>query len=504
MDRIARLAALSLLATSIWAADFQSGQAARAIIGQPSFSARQASITPVNLSVSSSHLYVADASHRLLTFDLTQIPGAKEDLSDRLGGPSSLCGFSPISSITQSVLPGIAAVTVFGKTVVIADRSNHQVLLWRDSTLPRSASRPDVVLGGPADTGPVSASTIVEPVSVAFDGKRLFVGDAALHRVLVWNSLPVFDGQPADAVLGQPNFTAAAANDTPAADTIDRPAALASDGTNLFVADSRDHRILVFTAADMPLPANVVVNSATLAPGPLAPGTLITLTAPGLTEATASASDGDGKRLPVSLAGVELFLNGESLPVLEVSPTQIRAQFPYNLGSASSASLYVRTEHADGSVTTSNATEVKLLSTAPGLFAFAGNEPRPGMTLHAAVTSTEPPTPVTAENPGKPGDVLVLWAAGLGAVNAGDALKTVVAGVPYDGPDAPVLSPITAVMSGHPVEVLSATLPQGAIGIYEIRILLPPDLPGTTASLFISQDGRLSNTVTIPVDNAIQ
>ncbi len=54
-----------------------------------------------------------------------------------------------------------------------------------------AAKGPDVSLGRSTnDLSAVSASTIVDPVSVAFDGKRLFVGDAALHRILIWNSLP--------------------------------------------------------------------------------------------------------------------------------------------------------------------------------------------------------------------------------------------------------------------------------------------------------------------------
>ncbi len=334
----------------------------------------------------------------------------------------------------------------------------------------------------------------------------MFVGDATLHRVLVWNSFPVFDNQPADAVLGQPNFTSSNLSDNPGADSIGRPSALASDGTNLFVADSRDHRILVFSAADSPLPGNAVMSSATLMPGPVAPGTLVTIAGAGLAETNEAAPDGAGQQLPLNLAGVEVFLDGVALPILEVSTTQIRVQFPYNLGSVSSASLYVRTQRLDGTVVTTNAAEVKLLATAPGLFAFAGDEPRPGMSLHAPMLSTESvaPTPVTSESPAKAGEILVLWAAGLGAINAGDATKTPLAGVPYDGPDAPVLSPVTATVDGRPVEVLSAILPQGAIGVYEVRILLPSDLSADEKmQLLISQDGRLSNTVTIPIDNTV-
>ena len=91
---------------------------------------------------------------------------------------------------------------------------------------------------------------------MAYDGQRLFVGDAAQHHVLVWNALPTVDDQPADAVLGKAESSA------PDAATIGTPAALDSDGTNLFVADTDNRRILVFSPGDIDLPEEDIVNSA--------------------------------------------------------------------------------------------------------------------------------------------------------------------------------------------------------------------------------------------------
>ena len=265
--------------------------------------------------------------------------------------------------------------------------------------------------------------------------------------------------------------------DVPGPDTINRPAALVSDGTNLFVADPIDHRIVVFTAADTNLPGNSVVNSASLAPGPVAPGILITIAGRDLSDATESAPDDAAQALPNKLAGTEVFLNGIVLPLLSVSPTQVRAQFPYDLGNTSTASLYVRTEHSDGAVTTTNAAAVELLSATPGLFAFDGKEPRIGLVLHTDGNSGQQGVPVTPEDPARPGEVLVLWAAGLGAVNTGADSSDLAAGVPYKGPDAPVLNLVTAVVSGRSAQVTSAVLPHGSIGIYEVRVVLPRDLP---------------------------
>ena len=164
-----------------------------------------------------------------------------------------------------------------------------------------------MILGRNGVSLPVSASTLVEPVSVAFDGKRLFVGDAALHRVLVWNSLPTADDQPADAVLGQPDFNTFALSDAPGAASLHTPTALASDGTNLFVGDGADHRILIFySRRDLSLVNEAVTNSASLLPAPFAPGTLITINGSGLSDSSEIAPDSNAEALPFELAGAQV------------------------------------------------------------------------------------------------------------------------------------------------------------------------------------------------------
>ncbi len=459
-------AAVAALVTSLSAAEFQNGQAARAVIGQPSFSARDAGIVAHALTVSKGKLYAADASNHVLTFDLAKLPGPKDDLNGSQVSGCRVCGFAPVSVTNQAVMRGVAGAAAFGRTVVVADPANHRVLIWRDSTSPE----PDIVLGRAGSAAGVSANTLVDPTSVAFDGKRLFAGDAGLHRVLVWNSLPVADDQPADEVLGQPDFASAAANDIPGANTLRNPAALASDGTNLYVADGADRRILVFTPGDTALASDAVVNSASLFTAPLAAGGLATIRIKG---------QNDSSR-------VDVVLNGESLPVVSANAEEIQVQAPGELGNATSGSLYIRSQHSGGAVTVSNAVAVKLASAFPGLYAFGGNEPRAGLLLHAE-TAASNGAPVTAETPAKPGEIITVWGTGLGAVDE----------------DGNVLNAVTAWVSGSRAEVISAKLPEEARGVYEVRLVLPPE-PGNTAELFLMQAGNASNTITFPIEQGIQ
>ena len=183
---------LLFAAASAFGADFQTGQAARAVLGQPSFSARDAGLKIESLAISGNRLYAADSAHQLFTFDLSQIPDRRqnfanqilannEDVANREAPGCALCGFAPTAAASESVLPGIAAAARWGKTVAVVDPANHRLLLWRDSSSSQASRGPDVILGLSADP-----SKLVAPISVALDAKRLFVGDAALHRVLVW------------------------------------------------------------------------------------------------------------------------------------------------------------------------------------------------------------------------------------------------------------------------------------------------------------------------------
>ncbi len=486
---ICRTAILLLLNASLFAAEFHTGQAARAVLGQSSFTSQERGVNVTSLVVSQGRLYASDASHHTLTFDLSQIPDVRDDFAGRQSSGCGLCGFSPTAVANQSVMPGVAVVSVWDKTVAIADTRNHRVLIWRDASQPRPDSGPDVILGTSGDPSVIGPATLLQPVSVALDGKRLFVGDAALHRVLVWNSLPLSGSQAADVVLGQPDATSVAASPSPTPDTISTPTAMASDGTNLFVADAPNRRILVFSPGDIELAPNAAVNSASLASVPLAPGTLVSVSGRALSESEESVDPASSEPLPKILGGSELIFDGEALPLLAISPNEVQAQIPYDVGNRSAASVYLRTEHPGGAVSVSTPIAVRLVPASPGLFAFSGKEPRGGILLHPA-GNTPSGAPVTEESPAKPGEIVAVWATGLGSIGDNNANSS----------SAPVLVPVTAQVDGQSAQVLSAKLLSGAIGVYEVQLVVPTGLSSQTeAHLKVTQNGLTSNTVTFPL-----
>lgn len=82
------------------------------------------------------------------------------------------------------------------------------------------------------------------PMGIATDGSRLFLADTYNNRVLIWNSLP--DGNtPPDLVLGQPDFDANATGS--GLGQMNFPVNVACGGGRLVVADTQNHRLLIWS-----------------------------------------------------------------------------------------------------------------------------------------------------------------------------------------------------------------------------------------------------------------
>lgn len=118
----------------------------------------------------------------------------------------------------------------------------------------------DLIIGplGIEDSG--GPSQLNFPGGVFFDGKKLFAADTRNHRVLIWNSLPTGNNQPADVVVGQKDMQAAASGVGP--DKLNWPIGVFSDGEKLYVADTDNWRVLIWNKipTENGVPADVVVG----------------------------------------------------------------------------------------------------------------------------------------------------------------------------------------------------------------------------------------------------
>jgi len=142
--------------------------------------------------------------------------------------------------------------------VFVADYHFHRVLSWPDVASLANAQPADLVLGQPDfdsiafNTGGVSARSMQQPGELAFDPQgNLYVADGGNHRVLVFQP-PFSTGMAASYVIGQPDFTSNTANNGGlSAKSLYKPFGLAIDPQgNLYVADSDNNRVLGY---DLPL-----------------------------------------------------------------------------------------------------------------------------------------------------------------------------------------------------------------------------------------------------------
>jgi uncharacterized protein (TIGR03437 family) len=72
--------------------------------------------------------------------------------------------------------------------------------------------------------------------------------------------------------------------------------------------------------------------------------------------------------LPTQMGGVEVYFNGIQSPLLYVSPTQINAQVPWDVGNTTSLSAYVRSVMSDGSIQVTSPVAVSIVPANPGIF----------------------------------------------------------------------------------------------------------------------------------------
>ncbi|MEJ2060808.1 MAG: hypothetical protein P8Y64_10030 [Gammaproteobacteria bacterium] len=285
---------------------FSNGQAADVVIGQPDFTSSSfATLGSVhgNPDVIGGVLYLPDYGHsRVLGFN--SIPtsnGAPADFvlgapdfstSGTLSGATSVTDYdgrlyvpeltnnevavydpiptaatsAPNAASPQTPSFTLTAGTVGGFNVpafsvagggkfVVPDAHNHRALIW--NSVPTADTPPDLVLGQVDFTGASTnqggspdAQTMSNPYGVWTDGQRLVVADTYNHRVLIWNTFPITNDQAADLVLGQADFTSNTADrgGSTAANTLDRPYAVWVDGQQLFVADTNNSRVLIWNA----------------------------------------------------------------------------------------------------------------------------------------------------------------------------------------------------------------------------------------------------------------
>ena len=173
-----------------------------------------------------------------------------------LGGHVGSDGLAaPIAPDAASLFgPRGACLAAADGPLFVCDTGHHRLMIWHRA--PRHDDHPaDAVIGQPDFTregrngkGAIGAATLNVPTGVSADEGVLAVADAWNHRVLLWHGYPE-RSRPADVVLGQADFGGGLANrgqDTPSADTLNWSYGVAIVDGRLIVADTGNRRVLVW------------------------------------------------------------------------------------------------------------------------------------------------------------------------------------------------------------------------------------------------------------------
>jgi uncharacterized protein (TIGR03437 family) len=522
-------------------------QAPDVVVGQSSFTGNSTSVPPTQTSlrgpegvwIQNGKLFIADSGdNRVLIYN--KIPTSNNAPADVVVGQSSFTAFvqpdltasQPTTAANNMQTP--VSVTSDGTHLFVADLGQNRILIFNKIPTANGASA-DVALGQPdlvsstpnnavnitnttldADNNPegvtpvlcqtngtdsdnyatypsLCAATLSFPRFALSDGTRLFVADGGNDRVLIYNTIPTASGTRADIILGQPDeFSNDTGLNPDGADAFQTPTSLAWDGTNLYVSDGYNRRVVAYSMGLPNLPLDGIRNSASLqiyalgnvtvagsitakdtltitingtnyqyvvvaadtlttivqnlvklinkAPDPnviatanvsnleidltartpgaaggnitltasvstnatealtasagtlniylqnpsqIAPGTIVEINGTNLCDNTTSASFSQAY-LPTSLNGCTLYVDGVAAPLLYASPTQINAQMMEEAQDRTSVSMYVRSQHANGSVTVTVPVAATIVPQNPGIYALPGNDPRRGIVYHGS------------------------------------------------------------------------------------------------------------------------
>jgi uncharacterized protein (TIGR03437 family) len=285
------------------AADFTTGQAARLVIGQTTFTSQDPNSSDTilggvsGLAFGADTLFVVDSNrvgagpinHRVLLFKnaSSQFPSPTAELAYSqkcpacVGRATVVLGQPDFTTTTENIAASASAlrlptsVATDGIHVAVADTNHNRVLIWNH--IPTSNNQPaDVVVGQPDFTtsslppgNTPTAKSMRGPQGVWIQGNRLFVADTQNNRVLIYNTIPSTNGAAADVVLGAPNFTTfvqpdlTQQNTSAGASNMLNPVAVTADNQGrLFVTDLGYNRVLMWRSIPTAngAPADLVIG----------------------------------------------------------------------------------------------------------------------------------------------------------------------------------------------------------------------------------------------------
>ena len=214
----------------------------------------------------------------------------------------------------------------------------------------------------------------------------------------------------------------------------------------------------------------------------VAPGGLVSLFGSNLSPINKATSE---IPLPTALGESCLTVNGVAVPMIYVSAAQINAQLPYQVDG--NTTMILRTP---GGV--SDNYNLRILPAAPRIFMNGTAGPLTGIPAVIRVKNGEL---VTASNPIRRNDSIVIYLAGMG-----NTVPAIEAGYPApDDPVPTVVIPPVVELAGVELSVEFAGLVPGQVGVYAVQAFVPSWVPGGMFQTLKVSQGPVESTATVRV-----
>ncbi len=250
------------------------------------------------------------------------------------------------------------------------------------------------------------------------------------------------------------------------------------------------------TAAGGPVVAfgGVVDNAAFASGQAVAAGSIAAVFGSQLSgSAPANAS---GFPLPTTLAGVQLLMNGSPVPLFYAGAGQINVQVPYGL-STGQVIVQVLSNGQPG-----NRVSAIVDAIAPRLFLVGQTAPDGGpygAVFNSDSTLALPSNLIAGSHPAHRGDVLTIYALGLGPVS-----PPLATGEPAPSVAPQTTNPVQVVYGGGGTGSVStnaiyAGLAPFFAGLYQINALLPQNAPTGNVPVTVSMPGVASNVIEMAI-----
>ena len=442
--------------------------------GGPATSARLN--VPAAVMYSGGNLYIADSSNQRI-----RRVSANGTITT-IAGSSATAGFAgdggPATSASLAFPLGMAMDSL--GNLYFADGDNNRVRRISPGGVIATVAG-DGAGRFAGDAGPATGASLNIPEDLALDGAgNLLIADSGNNRVRKVDTSGIIS-----TVAGTANNGFSGDGGPATQAMLDFPWGVTTSARGtVYIADRVNNRVRVVAANLTSVPTlaadGAVVNSASFARIAIAPGAIITIFGTGLAGSTLSSS---GAPLPTVLGETSVTFNGIAAPLFFVSSSQINAQAPFDLPAGIAASIQVKRGSNLSTVGT-----VSVAAVSPGIF-ILDQATSAGAVLHSSDFSV-----VSSSSPARPGEYVVIFCTGLGAlltpVKSGDTAPSV-------PPLAEVLYPPTVNIGGLPAYVSYAGLAPGFVGLYQINAQLPTGLPTGSQSVQIITLGIASNIATI-------